>query len=100
MLTPIYGMEGTILIFGGFAFNAVVCALLLQPASWHVKKGRDIEKSPNIKNVNAEELPMTDKVQRKDNYHKNHLITYINNIRNNYNVKKWFLSTFKACSKK
>lgn len=55
-------MEGTILIFGGFAFNAVVCALLLQPVSWHVKKRQDIEKSPNIKNVNAEELPMTDKV--------------------------------------
>lgn len=59
---PIYGMEGTILIFGGFIFNSIVCALLLQPVSWHVKKRQDIEKSPNIKNANAEELPMTDNV--------------------------------------
>ncbi|CAK9826588.1 Monocarboxylate transporter 13 [Anthophora retusa] len=38
LLMPVYGVEGTVFIFGGFAFNAVVCALLLQPVSQHLKK--------------------------------------------------------------
>ncbi|KOC62834.1 Monocarboxylate transporter 14 [Habropoda laboriosa] len=38
LLMPVYGVEGTIFIFGGFTFNAVVCALLLQPVSEHVKR--------------------------------------------------------------
>ncbi|XP_076236513.1 uncharacterized protein LOC143180576 [Calliopsis andreniformis] len=40
-LMPIYGVEGTVLIFGAFAFNAVACALLLQPVSQHLKKKED-----------------------------------------------------------
>ncbi|XP_043286586.1 monocarboxylate transporter 12-like [Venturia canescens] len=39
LLMPIYGMSGTVLLYGGFAFNAVACALLLQPVELHVKKG-------------------------------------------------------------
>ena len=50
---PIYGMEGTVLIYGGLAFNSVVCALLFQPVYWHAKK--KVQKDPE----NAE-------VQEKD----------------------------------
>ncbi|XP_068970748.1 uncharacterized protein [Bombus flavifrons] len=86
LLTPIYGMEGTILIFGGLAFNAVVCALLLQPASWHVKKKQDIEKSPNIKNVNAEELPMTDKITTNVTSQSTSLENVAKNTQSNYSI--------------
>lgn len=41
---PKYGVEGTILIYGGVAFNAVACALLLQPVSQHAKQKRSTEK--------------------------------------------------------
>lgn len=58
---PAYGMEGTVLIFGGFAFNAVVCALLLQPVSWHLKKGQSMEKFTNT--TNSEEFAVVDKVR-------------------------------------
>jgi hypothetical protein len=37
-LIPRYGVQGTVLIFSGFAMNAIACALLLQPVRWHVKK--------------------------------------------------------------
>nr|XP_003702375.1 PREDICTED: uncharacterized protein LOC100881817 isoform X1 [Megachile rotundata] len=40
-LIPAYGVKGTVLIFGAVAFNAVACALLLQPVQWHVKKEED-----------------------------------------------------------
>ncbi|XP_046748817.1 uncharacterized protein LOC124412739 [Diprion similis] len=43
-LLPIFGVAGTVLIFGGFAFNAVPCALLLQPVSWHIKKKKAIDR--------------------------------------------------------
>ncbi|KAG5900526.1 hypothetical protein JTB14_022833 [Gonioctena quinquepunctata] len=32
-----YGMEGTILLFGGFSMHSLVCSLLLQPVHWHTK---------------------------------------------------------------
>lgn len=38
VLMPMYGMSGTVLLYGGFAFNAVACALLLQPVELHAKK--------------------------------------------------------------
>ncbi|XP_046599068.1 uncharacterized protein LOC107222432 [Neodiprion lecontei] len=44
-LLPIFGVAGTVLIFGGFAFNAVPCALLLQPVSWHIKKKKAIDRA-------------------------------------------------------
>ncbi|XP_076176277.1 uncharacterized protein LOC143151234 [Ptiloglossa arizonensis] len=44
LLMPKYGVEGTILIYGGVAFNAVACALLLQPVSQHAKQKRSTEK--------------------------------------------------------
>ncbi|XP_053999521.1 uncharacterized protein LOC128887541 isoform X1 [Hylaeus anthracinus] len=44
LLMPKYGIEGTILIFGGIACNAVACALLLQPVSMHAKQKRNTEK--------------------------------------------------------
>lgn len=37
-LIPIYGVTGTVLIFGGIGMNALCCAFLLQPVMWHVKK--------------------------------------------------------------
>lgn len=33
-----YGVQGTVLIFCGFALNAIACSLVLQPVQWHVKK--------------------------------------------------------------
>lgn len=40
---PVYGIAGIVLLFGGFALNAVACALLLQPVSWHAKKDSEYE---------------------------------------------------------
>lgn len=37
-LMAFYGMEGTVLIYGGLAFNAAACSLFFQPVSWHEKK--------------------------------------------------------------
>ena len=59
-LIPLYGVTGTVLIFGSFAFNAVVCALLLQPVHWHVKKEKDIDKLNNSANVESQGLPLPD----------------------------------------
>lgn len=36
-LLPRFGVDGTVLIFAGFAMNAIVCSLLLQPVHWHAK---------------------------------------------------------------
>ncbi|KXJ70132.1 hypothetical protein RP20_CCG024732 [Aedes albopictus] len=36
-LLPRFGVGGTVLIFAGFAMNAIVCSLLLQPVHWHAK---------------------------------------------------------------
>ncbi|XP_060531830.1 uncharacterized protein LOC132705324 isoform X2 [Cylas formicarius] len=36
-LNDYYGMEGTVLIFAGFALHAFMCSLLLQPVEWHTK---------------------------------------------------------------
>ncbi|XP_033216543.1 uncharacterized protein LOC117172579 isoform X2 [Belonocnema kinseyi] len=52
-LMPLYGMEGTVLIYGGVAFNAVVCSLFFQPVSWHVKKKVQID-------------PESEKLEEKD----------------------------------
>ncbi|XP_050581959.1 uncharacterized protein LOC126918291 isoform X1 [Bombus affinis] len=86
LLMPIYGMEGTILIFGGFIFNAIVCALLLQPVSWHVKKRQNIEKSPNIKNANAEESPMTDNITTSVTSQGRSLENVAKNTQSNYSI--------------
>lgn len=36
-LNSLYGIEGTILLFAGFALHAFVSSLLLQPVEWHTK---------------------------------------------------------------
>ncbi|KAF7271954.1 hypothetical protein GWI33_015251 [Rhynchophorus ferrugineus] len=36
-LNGLYGIEGTLLIFAGFALHSFVCSLLLQPVEWHTK---------------------------------------------------------------
>ncbi|XP_055639974.1 uncharacterized protein LOC129777621 [Toxorhynchites rutilus septentrionalis] len=36
-LLPRFDVSGTVLIFAGFAMNAVACSLLLQPVEWHAK---------------------------------------------------------------
>uniref|UniRef100_A0AAG5DNB3 Major facilitator superfamily (MFS) profile domain-containing protein n=1 Tax=Anopheles atroparvus TaxID=41427 RepID=A0AAG5DNB3_ANOAO len=35
LLQPYFGTNGTVLVFGGFAMNAVALALLYQPVQWH-----------------------------------------------------------------
>lgn len=37
LLNSVYGIEGTLLIFSGFALHAFLCSLLLQPVEWHTK---------------------------------------------------------------
>ncbi|XP_012279754.1 uncharacterized protein LOC105699393 [Orussus abietinus] len=58
VLMPIFSVEGTIMIFGGLAFNAIACGLLLQPVRWHTKKEIedqvDLEQAPE-KGVQVEE---------------------------------------------
>ncbi|XP_066583840.1 monocarboxylate transporter 13-like [Prorops nasuta] len=38
ILMPLFGVQGTVLIYGGLTFNAIACALLLQPVSWHMPR--------------------------------------------------------------
>lgn len=38
VILPLYGVEGTVMIYSALALNAVVCALIYQPVKWHVKK--------------------------------------------------------------
>lgn len=45
-LLPEYGVQGTVMIFGGIALNAVACSLVFQPVRWHVKNNKsDVETS-------------------------------------------------------
>lgn len=37
-LIPRYGVQGTVLMFGGLALNAVALSLVYQPVEWHTKK--------------------------------------------------------------
>ncbi|XP_012268259.2 uncharacterized protein LOC105693129 [Athalia rosae] len=67
LLMPIFGLQGTVLLFGGFAFNAVACALLLQPVSWHVGKtdGATDVKENNEKLTEEHELALLNGTQSK-----------------------------------
>jgi hypothetical protein len=42
-LLAYYGVQDTVLLFSGFALNAVACALLLQPVQWHVPQSTSEE---------------------------------------------------------
>lgn len=43
-LIPEFGVQGTVMIFGGLALNAVACSLVFQPVKWHVQKSKvDLE---------------------------------------------------------
>ena len=55
---PIYGMSGTVLLYGGFAFNSVACAILLQPVSRHAKKESDSEGLKTIEQPENEKVFM------------------------------------------
>lgn len=37
ILIPIYGVQGTVLLFSGIALNGVALALIYQPVQWHTK---------------------------------------------------------------
>lgn len=37
ILIPIYGVQGTVLIFSGIALNSIALALIYQPVHWHTK---------------------------------------------------------------
>ncbi|XP_050306994.1 uncharacterized protein LOC126743812 isoform X2 [Anthonomus grandis grandis] len=55
VLNSLYGIEGTLLIFSGFALHAFVCSLLLQPVEWHTKfKESDPESAALIENAQSE----------------------------------------------
>lgn len=58
---PVYGVEGTVLLFGAFAFNAVACALLLQPVSRHLKRKEDATILNGTQGPECQEL-LTEKV--------------------------------------
>lgn len=40
-LIPVFGVQGTVMIFGGIALLAVACSLVFHPVKWHVKKSND-----------------------------------------------------------
>lgn len=44
-LIPEYGVQGTVMVFGAIALNAVACSLIFQPVKWHVQKNnnKDLE---------------------------------------------------------
>lgn len=37
LLIPFYGVQGTVLLFAGFALNGIALALIYQPVQWHTK---------------------------------------------------------------
>ncbi|KAL9884824.1 uncharacterized protein ACN427_011520 isoform 1-T7 [Glossina fuscipes fuscipes] len=37
-LLEYYGVKGTVLLFAGFALNAIPCSLVYQPVKWHIKQ--------------------------------------------------------------
>ncbi|KAJ8968756.1 hypothetical protein NQ314_002129 [Rhamnusium bicolor] len=47
-LNELYGMEGTLLLFSGFALHAFVCSLLLQPVEWHTKFKSNVPESVQL----------------------------------------------------
>ncbi|XP_076766349.1 uncharacterized protein LOC143433101 [Xylocopa sonorina] len=85
LLMPKYGMEGTVLIFGGLAFNAVACSLLLQPVSFHVKKKQNTETPINNENMKLQEFPIVNKLATEtipENYEKSYQSDVLENIDN------------------
>ncbi|KAJ6640357.1 Monocarboxylate transporter 14, partial [Pseudolycoriella hygida] len=34
---PEFGVQGTVMIYGGIALNAIVCSLIFHPVKWHIK---------------------------------------------------------------
>lgn len=48
IILPLYGFEGSLLLFTGIALNAVVCALLFQPVQWHVNKTEKDDEIPAV----------------------------------------------------
>lgn len=47
-LIPIFGVQGTVLIFSGIAMHAICCSLLLQPVRWHTKKKQKKSAEENL----------------------------------------------------
>lgn len=47
VILPLFGVQGTLLLFTGVALNAVMCALVFQPVQWHVKKPENDEAQLN-----------------------------------------------------
>lgn len=43
VLLDSYGVQGTVLLFSGFALNAIACSLIFQPVRWHTKSLSDTE---------------------------------------------------------
>lgn len=43
VLLDSYGVQGTVLLFSGFALNAIACSLIFQPVRWHTKSLSDNE---------------------------------------------------------
>ena len=93
LLMPIYGVEGTLLIFGSFTFNAVACALLLQPVSRHAKKKQDINKLNGYNDAELQQLSPNNKCptekanQNQKSYLENRLIENVDeNTQNSYSA--------------
>ncbi|EAA06899.5 AGAP000718-PA [Anopheles gambiae str. PEST] len=54
-----FTINGTVLLFGGFAMNAVAFALLYQPVQWHSKSSRQSKTDPEDGGVPATPAPST-----------------------------------------
>lgn len=67
----IYGMEGALMIFAGFALHSFMCSLLLQPVEWHTSfKNEDIEENKPFLDKEEEEtnVPKLNKISRNRSF--------------------------------
>lgn len=60
-LLPEFGVQGTVMIFGAIALNAVACSLVFQPVKWHTEKNKDYLEKLNSQNEPCEFCSMATK---------------------------------------
>lgn len=80
-LIPRYGVEGTVLLFGGLALNAVALSMVYQPVEWHTKQKAEALDSVEEGHLTRSEsvyapteTPLCDHCQRHRRKHSRHNI--------------------------
>lgn len=62
VILPLYGVQGSLLLYTGLALNAAMCALLFQPVQWHVKKtDKSVDDNPvqNVQTIECDYCALT-----------------------------------------